>query len=264
MNCDDVRMSLGAYVLGALEPEECVVVEAHLAECDGCRAEFDELTGVAGFLGKVSEEDVAQVASPPRAVLDRLLGARARKRRIARVMLSLAASVLVVGLGGTMWAATRSPESTLDSAALPAPAAASAGSEGGFAAPQQRKDEHFAASASPVSPESDDRILSAAPDESRTVKAGKGAVRAAVTMTRGDGTTAVKVVLSGAAMGTPFRLDVISAGGERQTAGNWVVNKAAYDRSGPFLGSTTIPFGSISRFEVVTAENRVLVDVRVP
>ena len=80
MNCEEVRMSLGAYALGALEPEECVFVEAHLAECDGCRAEFEELTGVVAFLGRVSEEDVTQAASPPQAQA-RMAAAVVRQRR---------------------------------------------------------------------------------------------------------------------------------------------------------------------------------------
>ncbi|MEV8634430.1 zf-HC2 domain-containing protein [Streptosporangium sp. NPDC051023] len=262
-----MRMSLGVYVLGALEPEECVLVEAHLAECDGCRAEFEELTGVAGFLGKVSEEDVAQAASPPHAVLERLLSASAKRRRMTRVLLSLAASVLVVGLGGTMWAAMRPSENAGD-LALPTSVSASAGGESGYAqsAPKEKSDRYAVAppSAAPSGGASDEARIMDVPDGQKKFEGRNQSVHATVTMSEGEGTTTVKVVLSGVAAGTPCKLDVIGAGGVRQTAANWVVNKPAYERSGPFTGTTTIPFRSISRFEITTAEGRVLVGVRVP
>ncbi len=269
MTCDDTRMSLGAYVLGALEPEECVLVEAHLAECDGCRAEFEELTGVAGFLGKVSEEDVAHVASPPHAVLERLLGARARRRRMTRVLLSLAASVLVVGLGGTMWAAMRPSSENDGSTALSVPVSTPDVSQYGYAPEgsgeardlREKKPAAPSASSSQAPPEA--QIFRVPPGQERTVRSRAGSVQATVVMTEGEGATTLKVVLSGVARGTPCRLDVIGASGERQTAGNWVVNRAAYDKSGAFLGTTTIPFGSITRFEITSAQGHVLVNVPV-
>lgn len=268
MTCDDMRMSLGAYVLGALEPEECVLVEAHLAECDGCRAEFEELTGVAAFLGKVSQDDVAQAASPPHAVLDRLLSARVRRRRMSRVLLSLAASVLVVGLGGTMWASMRQSQDGGSSAAMPAAVSASAGGESGQSRLMKDQDQGQgyagAASESPSPESQDSSVFSGVPEKRRVVKGTEGPVHATVVLTEGEGTTTVKVVVSGIAKGTPCRLDVVGAGGQRQTAANWVVNKAAYDRSGPFQGSTTIPFGSISKVEVTTAQGQMLVGVAVP
>ncbi|MGW5632241.1 anti-sigma factor family protein, partial [Streptosporangium sandarakinum] len=124
MTCDEVRMSLGVYALGALEPEERVLVEAHLAECAACRTEAEELGGVAALLGRVAEEDVAQAVSPPRVVLDRLLSERlhddrARKRRTARALLAVAASVVVAGIGGTVWM-TAGPPAADHSAAAPA------------------------------------------------------------------------------------------------------------------------------------------------
>ncbi|MER7211720.1 MULTISPECIES: zf-HC2 domain-containing protein [Streptosporangium] len=269
MTCDDVRMSLGVYVLGALEPEECVLVEAHLAECEGCRAEFEELTGVAAFLEKVSQEDAAQAVSPPHAVLDRLLSARVRRRRLSRVLLSLAASVLVVGLGGTMWSAMRPAQDGASSEALPAAVSASAGGESGQLSKAMKDDRGqgyvTVPSEAPSNENSQDaRIFSDVPERRRTVKGDNGPVHVTVSMAEGEGTTTVKVVVSGIAKGTPCRLDVVGADGRRQTAANWVVNKAAYDRSGPFQGSTTIPFGTVTRVEVTTAQGRVLVGVAVP
>ncbi|WP_278249083.1 anti-sigma factor family protein [Streptosporangium minutum] len=246
--CDEVRMSLGAYVLGALEPEECVLVEAHLAECAGCQAEFEELTGVAAFLGRVSEEDVAQVGSPPQAVLDRLLSVRVKRRRMTRVLLSLAASVLLVGLGGTLWSVTQPDRSAQDaSVSAPRPSLAEK------ASPYSAKER-----AAPSSPDGDARLMLEDAAE-RTAKGDNDSVHATVTASPGEKATTLKVVLTGVAKGTRCRLDVVGVDGVRETAGNWIVDRAAYDSSGAFTGTTTIPPSGISKFEIVTTGGRMLV-----
>ncbi|MFF5211674.1 anti-sigma factor family protein [Streptosporangium sp. NPDC000396] len=262
MTCDEVRMSLGAYVLGALEPDECVLVEAHLAECAGCQAEFEELTGVAAFLGRVSEEDVAQVSSPPQVVLDRLLSAKAKRRRMTRVLLSLAASVLVIGLGGTVWMANRTTENVT---AASAPESATAQNDGAAQNDSGYAPQRKALPSASAAPESDAQILLDTPGDQKIVKkAENGPVRATVTASAGEGATVVKVMLSGVAKGTPCRLNVIGADGLRETAGNWIVDKAAYDKSGAFTGTTTIPPSNITRFEIVTATGRLLLSIPVP
>ncbi|WP_433372238.1 anti-sigma factor family protein [Streptosporangium sp. CA-115845] len=274
MTCDEVRMSLGVYVLGALEPDERVLVEAHLAECAECAAELAELSGVVTFLGRVSEDDVAQVASPPTAVLERLLSAKVKRRRITRLMLVLAASVLVVGLGGgTFWAVIQSPGDgmTVAGSAVPESAADLSSQEQGV----QERAEPFSASASASAsepeakakassapaPSADSQLLLAPGDLRVTGRDGTGTIRAVVTASAGQGATTVKVVLTGVAKGTRCRLDVIGDGGVRETAGNWTVNRAAYDESGAFTGTTTIPPERITSFEIATAGGRVLVTV---
>ncbi|MGW0594259.1 anti-sigma factor family protein [Streptosporangium sp. NPDC002607] len=266
MTCDEVRMSLGVYVLGALEPDERVLVEAHLAECAECAAELAELNGVATFLGRVSEDDVAQVASPPTAVLERLLSAKVKRRRITRLMLFLAASVLVVGLGGgTFWAVIQSPGDVATVAGSAAPESAADLSTQEYAEPLSASASapEARAKASPTSAPSADSQLLLAPSDLR-VTGGDGTIRAVVTASAGQGATTVKVVLTGVAKGTRCRLDVIGDGGVRETAGNWTVNRAAYDKSGAFTGTTTIPPERITSFEIATAEGRVLLTVDVP
>jgi hypothetical protein len=54
------RTQLGAYALGALEPDEAREVDEHLATCAECRAEVAELAQMKDFLGEV----------PPEAFLD--------------------------------------------------------------------------------------------------------------------------------------------------------------------------------------------------
>jgi hypothetical protein len=47
LSCDDVRDQLPAYALGALDPDERLGVERHLATCEGCRPALDPFVGVA-------------------------------------------------------------------------------------------------------------------------------------------------------------------------------------------------------------------------
>ncbi|MEU9479361.1 zf-HC2 domain-containing protein [Streptomyces sp. NPDC048191] len=61
---DALRLALGAYVLGVLPPAEAERVRAHLAECDGCRAEHDELAGLPALLATVTAEEVEGIPVP--------------------------------------------------------------------------------------------------------------------------------------------------------------------------------------------------------
>lgn len=57
MRCAEARLSIGAFVLGGLEPQEEGVIRRHLASCPGCRAELRE----------IEEVNVALQAAPPLA-----------------------------------------------------------------------------------------------------------------------------------------------------------------------------------------------------
>jgi anti-sigma-K factor RskA len=57
MRCAEVRQSIGAFVLGGLEPEEEAGTRHHLASCPGCRAELRE----------IEEANLALQAAPPLA-----------------------------------------------------------------------------------------------------------------------------------------------------------------------------------------------------
>ena len=72
VDCDEVRMALGAYALGALDPREAAEVYEHLGWCPFCRVEADEFLGLPALLGRVTEADIEQASRPPRAVLERM------------------------------------------------------------------------------------------------------------------------------------------------------------------------------------------------
>jgi anti-sigma factor RsiW len=77
-HCDDLRQSLGAYVLGAHDVEEAAGVRRHLQECPECAAERDDLTPLPGLLSLAGGAAVA-VAEPLSAAFEeRLLDAYAR------------------------------------------------------------------------------------------------------------------------------------------------------------------------------------------
>lgn len=117
---DDVRMLIGAYVLGGLGETDRRVLEAHLPVCEECRDELARSAPLAGLLRRAPGASVPRPqvtreagtdAAPPSspAVLDRLLervraAGVARRRRTRRQWLALAAAVIVAaGLGlGTM------------------------------------------------------------------------------------------------------------------------------------------------------------------
>ncbi|HEY0280122.1 MAG TPA: zf-HC2 domain-containing protein [Solirubrobacterales bacterium] len=58
----DWRLSLGAYALGDLSPDERAALAAHIEGCPECRAELRELEGVAALLPLA---DPARIEEPP-------------------------------------------------------------------------------------------------------------------------------------------------------------------------------------------------------
>ncbi|MGW2714372.1 anti-sigma factor family protein, partial [Streptomyces sp. NPDC001356] len=61
---DDLRLALGAYVLGTLPPEEAELVSAHLAHCAECRAEHARLAGLPALLATVTLAEASGRAAP--------------------------------------------------------------------------------------------------------------------------------------------------------------------------------------------------------
>ena len=47
---EELELLVSLHALDALEPDEAAAVEAHLAECDVCRAAFDEALETAAML----------------------------------------------------------------------------------------------------------------------------------------------------------------------------------------------------------------------
>lgn len=66
--CAEVRLSLGVYVLGAIDPAERALVDAHLVTCRDCRDELAGLAGIPALLARVNPEELERIsAESPRA-----------------------------------------------------------------------------------------------------------------------------------------------------------------------------------------------------
>jgi Putative zinc-finger len=119
-DCAEARPSLGVYVLGAIDPIERGLVDAHLATCRDCRDELAGLAGLPALLARVNQDEISRICAddavrpaasdePPEELLGTVLGlAEARRRRNRWRYLSLAAAVVVIagGLFGGLKAAT--------------------------------------------------------------------------------------------------------------------------------------------------------------
>lgn len=113
LGCADATVALGAYVVGALDHNERVDLEAHLARCPACRDELASLAPLPGLLSRLTLEEA--LSGPPPiddAMLERLLVTASRERRHAtqRRWLSVAAAVAVLaggtGAGAAIWQST--------------------------------------------------------------------------------------------------------------------------------------------------------------
>jgi hypothetical protein len=103
----DIEELLGAYAIDALDADERDIVEQHLHECMGCRAEVADLREVAATLGDaggdapegVWDRIVAALeeAPPPiRLGVIPVTQARHRRRRLSIAIGSVAAAILAV------------------------------------------------------------------------------------------------------------------------------------------------------------------------
>jgi len=102
---DELRDTLGAYVLGALEPGERAQVAAHLETCAHCRTELAAITPLPGLLGRLEVGDVTVADGPPSE--GPLAGAlveigRLRRAHRRRLWVVAAAMVLVAGIAGVL------------------------------------------------------------------------------------------------------------------------------------------------------------------
>jgi anti-sigma factor RsiW len=80
LRCSDVLELSGAFVLGALTPEESAAVREHLAACPEAHAEVAELGSVVPALFETIEQ-----VQPPAGLKDRILAAAAAEQRATGV-----------------------------------------------------------------------------------------------------------------------------------------------------------------------------------
>jgi hypothetical protein len=134
--CADTRQALGVYVLGAIDPAERSLVDAHVSGCAECRDELAGLAGLPALLARVGTDEVGRISSedadsrPPEETpredfVDSLVSlTAARRRRSRRWQVLAAAAALVIAAGGAA-AGLRlaSDSSAAQTSASPAPPA---------------------------------------------------------------------------------------------------------------------------------------------
>jgi hypothetical protein len=241
--CDDVRLSLGVYVVGAIDPAERAVVETHLSQCLDCRAALTGLAGLPALLGRVPARDVDRLAAsgaesggpegPPAELLGSLLrrvAARRRARRWRTITVAAAAAVIAVATGVAGGAAI-SHALRSGPAAAPQAAAPSAVRPSGPSSPRYETGRS-------TNPQTH--------------------VTAVVAYYPAPWGTSVRVWVSGIRPGTTCEFWVVSTQGHRSVAGGWTVQRGQQDLW--YTVSSSVKGGKIRGFQV-TAAGHVLVTV---
>lgn len=92
--CAHVRLELGAYLVGAIEPAQRAQVNRHLKACPACRAELSDMAGLPSLLRRIPAADVGRLLrndpldaapAPSLSTLLRRVAAIRRRRRILAV-----------------------------------------------------------------------------------------------------------------------------------------------------------------------------------
>ncbi|HYK34144.1 MAG TPA: zf-HC2 domain-containing protein [Streptosporangiaceae bacterium] len=112
--CRNYRELLGVYVVGAIEPHERSLVDAHLNQCYGCREELAGLAVLPAMLHRIPVAEAEQIAHvglsaadqddpAPEVLAGLLTEVRARRRtKRLRTVLAAAAAVIVAVSGSVV------------------------------------------------------------------------------------------------------------------------------------------------------------------
>jgi hypothetical protein len=239
------HMDVGAYALGVLSDWEATQFEAHLAGCDACARELEELTSVSALLSHVDVDSLTAVEQYDRdgRALDRMLNVvslERRRTRTRRVLASAAAVVMVIA--GLAFGLTGFTQLKGDS-----------GGQQGIASPGPGKDFTIQGTKPTYAQKKDD--LSGA--------------TASLTMRESRWGTAVNLKLTG--VQGPKRCELVAIGkdGTSTTVNGWFVDKRGYGQMAQpeplnIDGTTYLKRSELDRFEVrVVGQQTPLVSVPV-
>jgi hypothetical protein len=235
IECAEARVSLGVYVLGAIDPADRALVDAHLTTCRDCRDELAGLAGLPALLSRVSAEEAFALAgvegpssdartgdreAPPEllaSVID-LTAARRRRRRWRDASLAVAAALIVAaGVFGGL---------RIGGGATSPPAASGVNYPGQANGPW------------------------------RTVTTSASGMSASVAYRSMGWGMQLAVKVSGIPIGTSCKLWVIGSDGSRTPAGGWVTD----DREGTvwYPGSAGMADSAVRGFQVTVGSAQTL------
>jgi anti-sigma factor RsiW len=228
--CDDVRVLLGAYALGSLDPADEKLVRDHLESCDACSAELADLGHTASALALIDLADVIGPAEAPDNLPSLLSQVRAfrRRRRLAAVAVAASAAVLA-GIGGGLVVGGDGQQ----------PVSEPSVSEPSVSEP----------------PVSEPPVASVSAEEA-------GISLAVDAWDKGWG-TALRAKVSGVPAGSRCSLVAVGLDGTREIAASWVVPGSGYGDNGALTvdGAVGLRSGDVDHFAVVTADGSTLVTV---
>jgi len=229
-DCTEARPSLGVYVLGAIDPAERGLVDAHLTTCRDCRDELAGLAGLPALLARVNPDEISRICAddavrpasddgPPEELLGTVLNlAEARRRRSRWRYLSAAAAVAAVA--GGLFAGLSSATSTTVTRTVAVPVTNGVG--------------HW---------------------ESTTAFNQATGASATVAYSQELWGNAFQVLVDHIPLGTTCELWVIHPGGTRTQVAAWTTSRD--EGTVWYSGSMSSTAGSIGKFEI-TAGNKVL------
>ncbi|MBB5159185.1 anti-sigma factor [Saccharopolyspora phatthalungensis] len=223
MTSREHTVDVGAYALGALDEPERTAIEHHLASCEHCRTELEELEQMRTVLGEAPPE--LFLDGPPddadlllQRTLRQARTERARESRPRRAVVGAAAMIAaVVAVGGGVLI----------------------GRAGDSEPPQ--------VVAQPPSPSV---LMPAEGTKVATSTDPSNGARLTVTVTPAAGWVRLNAAASGIPAGERCRLVVVGKDGSREIAGSWLVSEKAAAEGSALDGAALIAPGNVAAVEV--------------
>ena len=222
---------LGAYVLGALEPDEVREVDEHLAGCAEARDELAGFEEMKEFLGEVPPE--AFLDGPPEDG-DLLL-----QRTLREVRLVEAAEVTPVPAQAAVGSRKRAPWLLVAAAVVVVAGVLG----GGVLIGRQSVDEPVAGATTPP-----------AGSKQATATDAKTKVTMATTVEPRAGWTWVNVQLTNLKAGDKCEMLVTDKTGKIYVAGSWVISEKAAKEGSRFGGGVLVPIDQVKSVEIKTVQ----------